>query len=112
MTTRSIALITGGSRGLGRSAALALAARGTDVVLTYRSNQAEAQATVAAIEALGRRAAALPLDLADPAGIPAFVVIDFEYEPFYNTTEDTPDKCSVQSLEAVGRTLLRYLYLP
>jgi Zn-dependent M28 family amino/carboxypeptidase len=46
------------------------------------------------------------------AGIPSFVVIDFEYEPFYNTTEDTPDKCAAQSLEAVGRTLLRYLYLP
>ena len=46
------------------------------------------------------------------AGIPSFVVIDFEYEPFYNTTEDTPDKCSVQSLEAVGRTLTQYLYLP
>lgn len=46
------------------------------------------------------------------AGIPSFIVIDFEYEPFYNTTQDTPDKCSVQSLEAVGRTLLRYLYLP
>lgn len=46
------------------------------------------------------------------AGIPSFVVIDFEYEPFYNTTEDTPDKCSTQSLEAVGRTLLQYLYLP
>jgi Zn-dependent M28 family amino/carboxypeptidase len=46
------------------------------------------------------------------AGISSFVVIDFEYEPFYNTTEDSPDKCSAQSLEAVGRTLLRYLYLP
>jgi Zn-dependent M28 family amino/carboxypeptidase len=46
------------------------------------------------------------------AGIPSFVVIDFEYEPFYNTTEDTPDKCSVQSLEAVGRTLTQYLYTP
>jgi len=46
------------------------------------------------------------------AGIPSFVVIDIEYMPFYNTTEDTPDKCSVQSLEAVGRTLVRYLYLP
>ena len=46
------------------------------------------------------------------AGIPSFVVIDFEYEPFYNTTEDTPDKCSVQSLEAVGRTLTQYLYAP
>ncbi len=46
------------------------------------------------------------------AGIPSFVVIDFEYEPFFNTTEDTPDKCSVHSLEAVGRTLVKYLYLP
>jgi glutaminyl-peptide cyclotransferase len=46
------------------------------------------------------------------AGIPSFIVIDFEYEPFYNTTQDTPDKCSVQSLEAVGRTLTQYLYLP
>jgi Zn-dependent M28 family amino/carboxypeptidase len=46
------------------------------------------------------------------AGIPSFIVIDFEYEPFYNTTEDTLDKCSVKSLEAVGRTLLKYLYLP
>lgn len=46
------------------------------------------------------------------AGIPSFVVIDFDYEPFYNTTEDTPDKCSAQSLEAVGRTLVTYLYLP
>ncbi len=71
--TTPIALVTGGSRGLGRSAALALADRGTDVVLTYRSSQAEATALVAEIEAQGRRAAALPLDLADPATIPAFV---------------------------------------
>ena len=46
------------------------------------------------------------------AGIPSFLVIDFEYEPYFNTSEDTLDKCSVESLEAVGRTLLRYLYLP
>jgi Zn-dependent M28 family amino/carboxypeptidase len=46
------------------------------------------------------------------AGIPSFLVIDFEYEPYFNTSEDTLDKCSTQSLEAVGRTLLRYLYLP
>lgn len=44
------------------------------------------------------------------AGIPSFIVIDFEYEPFYNTTQDTIDKCSAGSLEAVGRTLLQYLY--
>ena len=46
------------------------------------------------------------------AGIPSFLVIDFEYEPFFNTTQDTIDKCSPQSLEAVGRTTLQYLYLP
>ena len=45
------------------------------------------------------------------AGIPSFLVIDFEYEPYFNTSEDTLDKCSAQSLETVGRTLLRYLYL-
>ena len=43
-------------------------------------------------------------------GIPSLVVIDFDYEPFYNTLQDTPDKCATQSLEAVGRTLLQYLY--
>jgi glutaminyl-peptide cyclotransferase len=46
------------------------------------------------------------------AGIPSFLVIDFEYEPFFNTTQDTIDKCSADSLHAVGRTLLQYLYLP
>ncbi|MDQ2639720.1 MAG: SDR family oxidoreductase [Pseudomonadota bacterium] len=70
--TTPIALVTGGNRGLGRSAVLALARRGVDIVLTYRGNAAEAAAVVAEIEALGRRAAALPLDLSDPAGVPAF----------------------------------------
>ena len=44
------------------------------------------------------------------AGIPSFLVIDFEYEPWFNTTQDTIDKCSARSLEAVGRTTLRYAY--
>lgn len=44
-------------------------------------------------------------------GIPSFLVIGFAYEPWFNTTRDTIDKCSPRSLEAVGRTLLRYLYL-
>lgn len=61
-TPTPIALITGGSRGLGRNTALALAAQGTDVILTYRSNLAEAENVVAQIRALGRRAAALELD--------------------------------------------------
>ncbi len=44
------------------------------------------------------------------AGIPSFLVIDFKYEPWFNTTQDTIDKCSAASLEAVGRTLVKYLY--
>jgi NAD(P)-dependent dehydrogenase (short-subunit alcohol dehydrogenase family) len=52
--------------------ALKLAEHGTDVVLTYRSNQAEAQAVVAAIEKLGRRAVALPLDVGNAASFEAF----------------------------------------
>jgi glutaminyl-peptide cyclotransferase len=44
------------------------------------------------------------------AGIPSFLVIDFAYEPWFNTTQDTLDKCSAASLASVGRTLLRYLY--
>mgnify|MGYP002757311115 CR=1 FL=1 len=46
------------------------------------------------------------------AGIPSFLVIDFDYEPYFNTTEDTIDKCSADSLQSVGRTLLQYLYMP
>ena len=58
-----IAIITGGSRGLGRSAALKLAQQGVDVILTYRSKEAEALAVVGEIKVLGRRAAALQLDV-------------------------------------------------
>ena len=64
-----IALITGGNRGIGRSTALALDA---DVILTYRSNADEAAAVVAEIEASGRRAAALQLDVGDIAAFGAF----------------------------------------
>jgi glutaminyl-peptide cyclotransferase len=46
------------------------------------------------------------------AHIPSFLVIGFDYEPWYNTTKDTPDKCSEAALSAVGRTLLRYVYAP
>jgi len=67
-----IALVTGGNRGIGRSTALHLAADGVDVILTSREHGDEAAAVVAEIEARGRRAAALPLDLTDTAGFPAF----------------------------------------
>lgn len=67
-----IALITGGSRGLGRNAAIALARQGTDVILTYRSGIDEARSAVAEIEALGRRAASMQLDVADTGRFPEF----------------------------------------
>ncbi|MBA3930107.1 MAG: short-chain dehydrogenase [Xanthomonas sp.] len=74
MTTHlaPLTLITGGSRGLGRAMAIAVARQGHDVLLTYRSQQAEAASVVAEIEALGRRAAALPLDVGESGTFDAF----------------------------------------
>lgn len=67
-----IALVTGGSRGLGHNTALSLARKGADVIITYHSNQAEADATVAAIKKLGRNAAALQLDTGAIKTFPGF----------------------------------------
>jgi NAD(P)-dependent dehydrogenase (short-subunit alcohol dehydrogenase family) len=63
MTT--ITLVTGGSRGLGRNTALNVARQGGDVILTYQSRADDAQAVVAEIKAIGRKAVALQLDTAD-----------------------------------------------
>jgi len=60
--TQRVAVITGGSRGLGRNTAESLARKGVDVVITYHSRVDEARTVVAAIEAQGRKAAALQLD--------------------------------------------------
>ncbi|WP_296950617.1 SDR family NAD(P)-dependent oxidoreductase [uncultured Massilia sp.] len=70
--TQRIALITGGSRGLGRSMALHLARAGTDIVITYHANDAAAREVVAQVEELGRRAAALQLDVADSRAFAPF----------------------------------------
>ncbi len=72
MSNPSIAIITGGSRGLGQSAAMKLAEQCTDVILTYRSSQKEAAAVVAAIEKLGCKAVALPLDVGKSSGFDDF----------------------------------------
>lgn len=69
---RKIALITGASRGLGKSTALHLAAQGIDIIGTYNSRADEAQALVAEIESLGGRAAMLQLDVGQSEGFAAF----------------------------------------
>ncbi len=72
-TTRGgVALVTGGSRGLGKDVVLSVAGRGTDVIFTYLSNKADADALVAEVEAMGRRAAALRLDVGDAVTFEAF----------------------------------------
>lgn len=71
MTT--ISLVTGGSRGLGRSTALSIARRGGDLIVTYRTGKSDADAVVAEIAALGRNAVTLQLDTSDISTFPAFV---------------------------------------
>jgi NAD(P)-dependent dehydrogenase (short-subunit alcohol dehydrogenase family) len=71
-SSQKIALITGGNRGIGRSTVLALAAKGVDSVITYRSHPEEAEAVVAELQALGRGAAALQLDCGDTSTFNAF----------------------------------------
>lgn len=72
MAKNNIALVTGGSRGLGRDMALALARKGLDVILTYRSRSDEANEVVDLIGALGHKAVALPLDVSDSSTFTAF----------------------------------------
>ena len=69
--TQRIALVTGGSRGLGKNAALKLADRGTDIIFTYNSQQQAALDVVAEIEQKGRKAAAIQLNVSDVAGLQA-----------------------------------------
>lgn len=69
---QTIAIITGGSRGLGRNAALHLARQGTGIIITYLSRAEEAAAVVAEIETLGGKAAALQLDTGDTTQFAAF----------------------------------------
>lgn len=65
MNTQKIALITGGSRGLGRDMALRLAQNGVDVILTYNSNREKAEEVADEIRKLGQKAAIFPLNTAD-----------------------------------------------
>jgi NAD(P)-dependent dehydrogenase (short-subunit alcohol dehydrogenase family) len=118
-----IALVTGGSRGLGRSTALALAQRGVDVIVTYRTDKSSALEVVHEVERQDRKAAALQLDAAHLAAFPAFIVslretlaalwtrntIDFLVNnagfgltaPFVDTTEEMFDQLMKVHLKGV-----------
>ena len=72
-TKTNIALVTGGSRGLGKNSALKIAQKGLDVIITYRSNKEEAEAVVEEIKAMGRKAAAFQLDTKDIKSFDGFV---------------------------------------
>ena len=69
-----IALVTGGSRGIGQSIAMQLAERGIDVIVTYKANSSSAAEVVSAIEKKGRKAAALQLELGASATFAAFAI--------------------------------------
>ncbi len=68
-----IALVTGGSRGLGKDMALALAKKGVDVIVTYNANKAMADDVVTEIKAIGGEAAALMLDVSDLSSYDGFI---------------------------------------
>ena len=71
--TTKIAIVTGGSRGLGRSTVLSLAGCGVDSIFTYNSNQAEAEKVVGLAEEAGRKAVALKLDTGNIQAFDNFV---------------------------------------
>ena len=112
--TKRIALITGGSRGLGRNTAMHLARAGVDVIVTYQSKKAAADEVVKYVESLGGKAAALQLDVAKSKSFGDFAAalktalrdtwgrdrFDFLvnnagtglYKPFAETTEEDFDE--------------------
>ena len=85
-----VAVVTGASSGIGQSAAVQIAKRGSGVILTYSSNEQGVKDTVHTIEQLGGTAVALPLNIGDTAGFPAFrdAVADALRETFHRDSFD------------------------
>lgn len=71
--SNKIALVTGGSRGLGRDMAINLAKKGLDVVITYHTNKEAANEVISQIESNGQKAIALQLDVTDLSGYDSFI---------------------------------------
>ena len=78
-TKNKIAVVTGGSRGLGKNMAIGLSKKGVDVVLTYNSNKEAADEVVAEIQSLGQKAAAFQLDTGNVKLFDAFIQQLTEY---------------------------------
>ena len=128
----TIALVTGSSRGLGKSTALALAKKGVDVVVTYHSKLEEAQAVVSEIEEIGAKAVPLQLDTSNVSDIESFVnrfkqtlqdewqsqQFDFLvnnagigiYAPFAETTEEQFD--TLMNIQVKGTFFITQKLLP
>jgi 3-oxoacyl-[acyl-carrier protein] reductase len=112
--TGKSALVTGGSRGIGRAIALRLATQGADVAFSYRGNEAAAKEVVAAIEGLGRRAVAVQADAADPesaetvvkAAIGAFGKVDILVNNAGITRDDLIMRMSLEDFHDVLQTNL------
>jgi len=112
--TGKSALVTGGSRGIGRAIALRLATQGADVAFSYRGNEAAANEVAAAIEGLGRRAIAVQADAADPesaetvvkAALEAFGKVDILVNNAGITRDDLIMRMSVDDFRAVLETNL------
>jgi len=112
--TGKSALVTGGSRGIGRAIALRLATQGADVAFSYRGNEAAATEVAAAIEGLGRRAIAVQADAADPdsaetvvkAALEAFGKVDILVNNAGITRDDLIMRMSVDDFRAVLETNL------
>ena len=71
--TSKIALVTGGSRGLGKDMALSLAKKGIDIVLTYNTKKEEAENVATEIKDMGRKSAVLHFDISDFKSIDGFI---------------------------------------
>ena len=80
-----VALITGGTRGIGRAVALRMARDGADLILNYKSDETAAKETAAEIEALGRRVKLIPADMRDPKEIRAM----------FKTVKETWDQINI-----------------
>lgn len=88
MNENKIALVTGGSRGLGKDMALSLAKKGLNIVLTYKSKKEEAENVVAEIESLGQKALALQLNTAEVSSFNSFVQnLEKELAAKFNTNK-------------------------